>query len=70
MLFAGRFERRGTKELPMKKTTRRLVLAKETLRSLEEGQLPAGGTTGSESCCMTTIACFQDTDCNCTWMGC
>lgn len=55
----------------MKKTTiRRLVLAKETLRALEEGQLPAGGTTGSESCCMTTIACFQDTDCNCTWMGC
>ncbi|HXU34459.1 MAG TPA: hypothetical protein VN851_28115 [Thermoanaerobaculia bacterium] len=55
----------------MKKTTiRRLVLAKETLRALEEGQLPAGGTTGSESCCMTTIACFQDSDCRCSNLGC
>jgi len=56
----------------MKKTLRRLSLSRETLQLLEAPDLGklAAGTTGSESCCMTTIACFYDSDCRCTNAGC
>ncbi len=54
----------------MRKLPRRLSLSRETLVLLEDAHLAKGGTTGSEGCCMTTMACFYMSDCGCSWVGC
>jgi hypothetical protein len=46
-----------------KKTTKRLVLAKETVRSLEELALVRGGATEVGGTGLMTASCHQ-TDCN------